>query len=131
MAALHSRAVQGMRPWTEQDFDDILSGHGPVLITSQHGFALGRLIVDEVELFQIATDPAQQRKGFGAALLGQFEALAKTKGARRAMLEVASGNQAARALYAKAGWQQDGIRTDYYKGLDGGYDDAILLCKLL
>ena len=59
-----------------------------------------------------------------------FEAGAAARGAIRAFLEVAAPNTAARALYASAGWQDAGLRKDYYRTPKGNLD-AILMDKRL
>ena len=90
------------------------------------GFALLRAIADEAELLLIAVDPAAQKGGIGAALVGDFIDLASDRGARRLHLEVRDGN-AAIALYERAGFALVGRRRDYYRGLDGHKRDALTL----
>lgn len=129
MAALHARASAS--PWSVESFAKQISQTGSILATQTHAFALGRIIVDEVELLQIATDPDHQRNGLGRAVLSEFERLAHQRGCLRALLEVASLNSAAIALYTAAGWTVDGTRPNYYRLQDGRYDDAILMSKNL
>ena len=82
------------------------------------GFALMRAIADEAELLLIAVDPAAQQRGIGAALLDDFIAIARPRGARRLHLEVRDGNTRDR-LYERAGFSLAGRRRDYYRGPDG------------
>ncbi|WP_374189442.1 hypothetical protein [Paracoccus thiocyanatus] len=49
-----------------------------------------------------------------SALLADFAATSRARGARAAFLEVAADNAAALALYAGAGWEAVGKRRDYY-----------------
>ncbi len=94
------------------------------------GFALGRVVLDEAELLTIAVAKHTRRQGLGRKCLTDFEAEAARLGARLAHLEVAATNEAALALYSKAGWQQTGMRRAYYKSPEGRID-AILMQKTL
>ncbi len=129
LAALHAKASTS--PWSARSFEAQLSLSGSVLVTQPYAFALGRIIVDDVELLQIATDPTHQRQGLGRSVLREFETLAHQRGCRRGLLEVASLNTRAIALYTSAGWVIDGKRTNYYRMADGQYDDAWLMSKNL
>ncbi|MFA4893699.1 GNAT family N-acetyltransferase, partial [Brevundimonas sp.] len=52
---------------------------------------------------------------------------AAARGARRLFLEVAEDNEAARALYGRAGFSEAGRRPRYYARADGSRRDALLL----
>lgn len=45
----------------------------------------------------------------------------------RLLLEVRANNLPARALYARAGFQVDGVRKGYYPAADGKREDAVLM----
>ena len=87
------------------------------------GFALTRVIVDEVELLLLATLPAQRRRGVGATLLRALLAEAEGEGLKRMHLEVRAGNEAVR-LYAEYGFVKAGERRGYYRGRTGQLHDA-------
>ena len=53
----------------------------------------------------VATDTAQRRRGFGAAMMRTGLAWARAQGAATAALNVVADNVAARALYARLGYQ--------------------------
>ncbi len=91
-----------------------------------HGFALARLVVDEVELLLIAVEPTAQGQGIGRALLKETCSWAQACGAKSVFLEVRNGNPA-NALYRNVGFVQIGARKQYYRGLDGQLHDAITL----
>ena len=131
MAAIQRRAMPQSSTWSAQAIGGLANGPGGFVATSLHGFALGRVVADEAELLMLAVDPAHQRSGQGQRLLGDFEAAAASRGARRAFLEVASANGAARRLYQRAGWRDVGRREGYYRLADGTKSDAILLEKPL
>lgn len=103
------------------------------MITDPNGFALGRVILDEVELLTIATAPggARRQGGIGRALMAAFEAEAKGRGAALAHLEVAADNLPALALYQAQGWAETGRRAGYYARSDGPAADALMMQKAL
>jgi ribosomal-protein-alanine N-acetyltransferase len=91
------------------------------------GFAVARLLPpDEVEILNVATDPAVRRRGVGSALL---QALLRLPG-RVLVLEVRESNLAARALYGTAGFVEEGRRKKYYPALGiptGSREDAVVM----
>ncbi len=129
LAALHARASTS--PWSVESFEEHLNHAAAILVTAPHGFALGRAVLDEVELFQIATDPDFQRQGIARSVLAEFESDARKRGCARAFLEVAASNHAAQALYKAADWHTDGLRKSYYKRADGTREDALIMSKNL
>lgn len=131
LARIHARAMVVPPPWSQQTLQGFLSAHGSVLAVSDAGFALGRVTVDEAELLTLAVDPEAQRLGQGRACLDGFEFKAYAMGARRVFLEVADTNDAARALYTAAGYQEDGIRRDYYARRGEEPIDAVVMSKTL
>lgn len=129
LAALHLRASAS--PWSAQSFEKQIAKSGSLLITHSHAFALGHIVLDEIELLQIATDPSHQRKGYGRKALSDFERSAIHRNCTRALLEVSANNASARALYTSSGWVRDGLRTNYYRLANGEREDAILMSKIL
>lgn len=131
LARLHGHCFTLPPPWSEAAFAGLLAQPGVFLLTEPAGFVLGRVILDEAELLTLAVDPAARRQGTGRRLLAAFAAEASARGATRAVLEVAAGNAAARALYAGAGWAEAGRRRGYYRGTGGVVDDALILARAL
>ena len=127
LARLHAACFTVPRPWSAEEIAAVLEGPGAALLTRPRGFAIGRTAAGEAELLTLAVDPAQRRRGAGRALLAAFEDRARADGAVEAVLEVAEGNAAARALYAGGGWREVGRRPGYYA--DG--QDALVLRKPL
>lgn len=79
------------------------------------GFLLGRNAADEAEVVTVAVRPRLRRLGVGAALLLAFRQRAQQGGAQNLFLEVAEDNAAARALYARSGYEAVGRRPGYYQ----------------
>lgn len=132
LALLHRLAfTEAPRPWSADEFRTLLAEPTTLLVTRPHGFALGRSIGPEAELMTIAVHPEARRAGAGAALLAAFEAAAAARGVEACLLEVAATNDAARALYGKAGYDQVGRRPGYYVRAALPPVDALVLRKAL
>jgi ribosomal-protein-alanine N-acetyltransferase len=125
MAALHAAAMD-TRPWSADEFESLLAS-GARAIGDPHAFALYRVTADEAELLTIATLPSHRRCGLARALLADLHTATRNSGATRVLLEVASANAPARALYASAGYREVGRRPDYYRLGDGTRDAAIVM----
>ncbi len=135
--------------WTENDYRAAISGAGPVRIADVmeldetdsmlvqfadetryapeagvQGFAVARLLGDELEIENILVASDLRRFGLGTLLLEHLMQSAKNQGIRRAFLEVRESNTAARRLYEKAGFVTNGLRKGYYRDPD---EDALLL----
>ena len=80
-------------------------GCGRVSVAGAPGEQWGAITAVEV-------DPAWQRQGLGAALTSALAAAAAGRGARRALLQVETGNASARALYFRCGFR-DSHRYHY------------------
>jgi len=81
-------------------------------------------VAAELEIVNVAVTAALRGRGIGRALLQFFLDQGRLGGACRAVLEVRSGNVAARALYAGCGFVQVGARRGYYA--DSGEDALVL-----
>ncbi|QMU60032.1 MAG: GNAT family N-acetyltransferase [Boseongicola sp.] len=131
MATIHSRAMVMPRAWTTDEFADMLMMPGMFSVDREAGFALGRVVLDEVELLTLAVEPHQQRRGIGAGCLRDFEEQAQMFGAKRALLEVAATNAPARGLYDRFGYIESGRRTGYYASDAHTPVDAVLMQKTI
>ena len=100
----------------------VVTEHGHVA-----GFAVARKVApDELEILNLAVEPAFRLRGAGRALL---RALLNVP-VRVLFLEVRASNEAARKLYASAGFQELGVRKGYYpdRSRPGGpTEDAIVM----
>ena len=119
MAALHAAAFVVPRPWSAAEISDLLASPLSFALSEPQGFILGRVVAGEAEVLTIAVEPAAQGRGIGGRLLARFLAEAAQRGAATVFLEVAAPNGAARALYARAGFVETGLRPGYFgSGLD-------------
>ena len=85
-----------------------------------------RVAADEIELLSLAVTPPWRRQGLGRWLGHLVFDLGARRGARKVFLEVRSGNEPARRLYASLGFQETGRRAAYYKD---PVEDAIVLAR--
>ncbi len=121
MAAIHEAAFP-QAPWDATTFAVLLSQPGVFgFADAQGGMILARIAADEAEILTIGV--TARRLGLGRGLLAAAIAAARAKGAAAMFLEVARGNEPARALYAAAGFAEVGARPGYYA--DGA--DAVVL----
>lgn len=125
LAVLHAEAFDA--PWDTAAFESLLGQAGVHLAEGPDGFILMRTVADEAEILTLAVRPGARRRGVGAELVARGAAQAVARGARRLFLEVADDNEAARALYARAGFEEAGRRPRYYARADGSRRDALLL----
>ena len=123
LAAIHG-AADPPNAWNAEIFTLQIGLAGAFgLLDPAGAYILARVAADEAEVLSLATSPAVQRQGRAAWLLHAARQRAAEAGATTLVLEVATRNAAAQALYAAAGLVQVGRRTRYYA--DG--DDALIL----
>ncbi|HET8791459.1 MAG TPA: ribosomal protein S18-alanine N-acetyltransferase, partial [Modicisalibacter sp.] len=95
------------------------------------GYALLYRLPFEAEVQAISVTSRARRRGIARALLERLCDEARGWRSERVLLEVRESNQAARALYAWAGFAIDGRRRGYYRSADGLGEDALLMSKTL
>ncbi len=106
--------------WTEQAWRAVLAGGGRVMLVAETeqgiaGFCVAQVVMDTAELESIAVERTEQRRGVGGRLLAAAMEACAAAGARRMLLEVRVSNEAARRLYARAGFVESGRRRGYYR----------------
>lgn len=94
-------------------------------------FAISQIVLDEATLFNIAVDPAFQRKGFGKRLFSELILRLQQKGITTLWLEVRESNIAAQSLYNSLGFNEVTIRKNYYPTPDGGKENAVIMALYL
>ncbi len=129
LAALHAKCFTTPRPWSEQEFNELIQSDACFLCSNPHGFAIGRIAGPEVELLTIAVDPEHRRQGLARQLMFDFETKAQSFDAQESFLEVAENNLAAIALYERFGFTQKGIRKNYYAFPKGPRITALVMGK--
>jgi len=113
------------------EFQGLMEQTGVHMSAVPDCFALGRLVLDEVEILTVACAVEAQRRGLARqVMLSLFEASA-VLGGRSVFLEVAADNVPALGLYKSLEFEQVGRRSGYYQRSDGTQCDALILRKSL
>lgn len=140
-------SVSHIHPWTTGNFSDSLAaGHWAYCVRpNSEGCISGSFLdpkilwaycvlfpaVDELHLLNITVTPKLRRMGIGARMMGAIEGLAAQQGMPRIILEVRPSNASALKLYQSLGYEQIGLRKNYYPAQAGSAnrEDALVLAK--
>lgn len=125
--------------WTEQQYFDIFAPQpespGRLALAAEEsgtpalaGFLIARHIATDWELENIVVAPAVRRMGIGMQLLDTLLVQARQNDSASIFLEVRESNMAARRLYEKLGFRENGRRRAYYTNPS---EDAVLYSKTL
>ena len=121
-------------PWTEGTFRDCVKGDYETWLVVFHGRNIGHGILSaaagEAHLLNVCIAPQYQGHGHGRHLVLFMLQRAKLRGARSIFLEVRLSNLRAYKLYENLGFNEIGIRKDYYPAF-GGREDALVLAMEL
>jgi len=146
-AVLEIESVSHLHPWTRGNFSDSLAaGHWAYCIRPQidqviKGSYLDPAIlwaycilfpaVDELHLLNITVSPKLRKLGLGSRMMVAIEGVAAQQNIPRIILEVRPSNIAAVTLYQKLGYEQIGIRKNYYPADPqlGIREDALVMAK--
>ncbi|MEJ0095406.1 MAG: ribosomal protein S18-alanine N-acetyltransferase [Methylocella sp.] len=131
-AAIHK--VSFAYPWDESDFEQLLlapeivaAGAVDARDCSLAGFILSRVALDEAEILTIAVALERRRCGVGKILMTPHLTGLAAIGVKRLFLEVDAENAAARALYARYGFETVAERKAYYRKLDARQASALVM----
>ena len=123
-----------VHPWSHGNFaDSIAAGYHCWIAERQSrlaGYSVVMIAAGEAHLLNLSVAPDLQRRGIGHELTRFMMRLARDYGAVKLFLEVRPSNVAARALYARNGFAEIGIRRGYYPA-HGGREDAVVMELLL
>ena len=131
---LHNERRAYSHPWTEGIFNDAIeSGYECwLLFVKEQNIGHGVLSfgAGESHLLNVCVNPEQQGKGLGRKLVEHLLLKAKDRKAQTVFLEVRASNLAAYSLYLDLGFNDIGVRHDYYPAFSGR-EDALVLAKEL
>jgi len=121
-------------PWTEGIFTDCINA-GQLCIVNEIenkivSYGVVGMIVNEAHILNLSVRRDMQGKRYGRELLVYLLDLVQRSGAERALLEVRESNQIALSLYQSMGFEEIGVRKDYYPA-EGGRENAIVLAKAI
>ena len=130
IARLHAKSFR--RGWSDGEFERLLIERNVVAHRAARGgtldgFILSRIAAGEAEILSVAVAPARRGQGLARALLNLHLRRLAGLGTRAVFLEVDEDNNAARRLYARAGFHEVGRRAGYYQHAGANAATALVL----
>ena len=115
--------------WSEKAFLETFENKYSIILSAVSagrviGFLNGTAVLDEAELLNIAV--MYRGMGAGGALIGEFLHILSDKNVGTVYLEVRESNAEAISLYKKYGFEQNGMRRNYYRH---PVENAVLMMK--
>lgn len=121
-------------PWTEILFGDCLRSGYCCWVMHQESviicYGIMSVGAGECHLLNLCVKPDMQNNGYGNVMLEYLLDIARSHNVETAFLEVRPSNHAAIRLYEKAGFNEVGMRSNYYPA-SHGREDAIILARSL
>jgi len=119
-------------PWSARFFLQELGvpcSRSMIAVTSGKtvGYIIYWFLASEIDIHNLAVDPAYRRQGIGRSLLAAVIEEARDSGLSRVTLEVRKSNDAAQRLYQSLGFAVQGVRTGYYS--DDGEDALVMVLE--
>jgi ribosomal-protein-alanine N-acetyltransferase len=94
------------------------------------GYGIMSVGAGECHLLNLCIHPDYQRRGLGRHMIEKLIDTARHHRARMAFLEVRQSNRGAYCLYQKLGFDEVGVRKDYYPARSGR-EDAFILARII
>ena len=117
-------------PWSEKSFETLFSGQNLGFVALVDGVVAAYVglicVLDEGQITNIATHPDYRRRGLARLLLRALDQYSTENGIVLLSLEVREKNTAARSLYESEGWQNAGLRKNFYMKPT---DNAVVMIK--
>ena len=121
-------------PWTRGIFRDCLRvGYACWLALRDEviqGYGVMSVAAGEAHVLNLSVRPESRRQGVGERLLLHLTGIARRHGAEALFLEVRPSNRPALHLYTKLGFNEVGVRRNYYPSRNGREDALILALQL-
>lgn len=126
MAEIEMECIPG--PWSVSSFEREFSARGSIFLMAVGendeicGFITANAVLDEINIYNVAVKEKFRRQGIAYALLCELD----KENAEMINLEVRESNSAAIALYKKCGFEQVGMRRNFYSA---PVENAVLMTK--
>jgi len=121
-------------PWTLNIFHDCLRmSYSSCVLERDNavvGYGFMSVGAGEAHILNLCVHPTYQRRGYGRCILEFLLEIAGQRGAEAVFLEVRPSNVAAHQLYLQAGFNQVGMRRNYYPAHQGR-EAALILTRSL
>ena len=119
-----------LTPWTNKNFIDSYDAKNLFKVLKNEndiiGYYIALFALDECELLNITITSELQQNGFGELMLKDLFNECRKANIVNIFLEVRRSNFSAIQLYKKIGFNEIGVRNNYYQNKDGK-EDAILM----
>jgi ribosomal-protein-alanine N-acetyltransferase len=123
-----------LSPWSRKNFIDSYGAKNLFKVLKSEndiiGYYIALFAVDECQLLNITVTSESQQKGFGQLMLKNLFSDCRKAKITNIFLEVRKSNLSAIKLYEKNGFNEIGIRNNYYRN-KGAKEDAILMGLVL
>lgn len=121
-------------PWTRSIFSDCLK-HNYHCLLHEHNetimaYAVISAAAEEMHILNLTVEPKQQNQGLGKRLINTLEMIGRGLDARECFLEVRPSNESAIRLYQNHGFNEVGLRKNYYPAKKGR-EHAVVMAKVL
>lgn len=121
------------QPWNEQNLSEELENHTAHFIVAEcSGEVVGYMgiftVCESCYVSNIAVFPAYRRQGIASLLIENACGIAAENDAESISLEVRPSNSGAIALYQKKGFEEVGLRRNFYRNPT---EDGLILTKTL
>jgi len=117
-------------PWSREAFyNELYNNKFAVYIVLEHdqrviGYCGVWIVIDEAHITNVAILPEFRGRKLGDAMMRKLMKVAQDMGAKTMSLEVRVTNYIAQSLYRKMGFQNGGIRKNYYSD---NLEDALVM----
>ncbi|MCM3569902.1 ribosomal protein S18-alanine N-acetyltransferase [Neobacillus mesonae] len=117
-------------PWSREAFyNELHNNKFAVYIVLEHeqkviGYCGVWIVIDEAHVTNVAILPEYRGKKLGDAMMRELIDVSRQMGAKSMTLEVRVTNHIAQSLYRKMGFQNGGIRRNYYSD---NQEDALVM----
>lgn len=122
-------------PWTEGIFRDCIRvGYGCWVMESagvMHGYCIMMVGGGEAHVLNVCVRPESRNQGLGGMMMEHMMDKARHLQVDMMLLEVRPSNKVAIHLYNAMGFNELGVRKDYYPAEQGGCEDALILARQL
>ena len=113
-------AANFSRPWSYEAFLKTLSDENYIVIIAKDADALlGYCVLlctgEEADITNVCTAPEARGKGVATGMMTALMEEGRSRGVVEFFLEVRESNTPARGLYTKLGFEEIGLRKNYYE----------------
>ena len=107
-------------PWSEKSFQESITREDTLFLVCEEENAITGYIgmyisFEEGSITNVAVSPNYRKQGYGEALVSAAKEKAKEKQVEKIFLEVRVSNTPAISLYEKMGFENLGVRKNFYE----------------